>query len=322
MPTGQPAAAGKSSRTPGPKGREHRLVAEVEALGADSGADRDELDQPLRPVVAAPLDPDADAPHPPPRASPPARAGASASWRASFQASLSRRARPCSPDCGATRQPPRARRPGHVLPAHVVEAAAHHLREGPEARLADEQELVGRQIGGEEAAALGPSRRAAPEPRAGSRRPRSPRGSRRRGGGRRLSLPEPGVIRSASVIAQRDRLRSCRTLRRVPVRARRSSSRARAPRSQRDPAHDGAATAGDHAAVALELVDLVAERDGHVSDVRFGPKCPPLRSIWMRFGNDSASLTASASTKTPTSSASARNDAASRSNCDGSTRRG
>ena len=53
----------------------------------------------------------------------------------------------------AVRLPPAA--PRIVLPSHLVDGAAHHLADGPHARLATEREVRDRQTGGEGARAVG-----------------------------------------------------------------------------------------------------------------------------------------------------------------------
>ena len=112
----------------------------------------------------------------------------SASWRASRQRlglgleleELAGGPRPGRARAVAAGHEARAR---HPLPAEAVEAAPHHLRDGPEPGLADEQELARREIGGVEARR--PARaasRAAPAPRRAGRPTRARGRSPRRGG--------------------------------------------------------------------------------------------------------------------------------------------
>ena len=126
--------------------RDDRRVLELVALGAHRGADGDELDEPGGPLVAAAAQAHAD--H---------RVGPDGQ-RLVAQAAERERAR-VVPRVGlglelegvarAHRPRPAALAQRHRLPAHLVEAAAHHLRDRREAGLADHQRLGHAEIGAE-----------------------------------------------------------------------------------------------------------------------------------------------------------------------------
>ena len=193
------------------------VSAGARAVDPDCRADRDVLDRRRRPSRAGRSSAARRRPHGRRAALPPARAGRT---RAAARCSTPPTASSAPARCRPPASPPHE--PGSLLPADVVDRAAHHLRERAQADRMCQRELVHRQVGGEELAPGTSSARrccarsgSSPRSSACERRgllvpPRQsvPRGPPRCRGERTASVSRPATAAARAAPARSSALRS------------------------------------------------------------------------------------------------------------------